>query len=278
MRWTYDLTGAEPIIKDCPIYDATNLENGELLMKGAVSTGTTNGWVSLITAYTTDGHTQAVDAAGILLETQYGAQGTTTPSQTFAGTTGVRFGKVIINPFAVYRAEYGQTGTDDCVVGTSNTTTAIGQVMATADEAIGGFIYFTYTLGNTAALMGSLRMVTDNTIESATVATLSATPSDAVDMFICIQPAHNYTMGLAATGTKLSSAGTTMTDLMSNAEGDNLRIVESWMEAPGIGYVALTGYKNRDSNLTLGALDDLPEETKFYSDILCKDHMFGIQE
>ncbi len=278
MRWTYDLCGAEPIIKDCPIYDATNLENGELLMKGTTSTGTGNSWVSLISSYAGDATADAIDSVGILLEDQYGANGTITPSATFAGTTGVRHGKVIINPFAVYRAEYGQAAADDSVVGTGNSTTAVGQVMATAGEAVGGFIYFTHIATNQDALKGSLRMVVSNSIESAGVTALAAAPVAATELFICIQPAHNYTMGVNAAATGLSSSGTTMTDLMSNAEGTNLRIVESWIEAPGIGFVPLVGYKNRDTNLDLGALDNLPSTTKFYSDIMQKDHLFGAQE
>ena len=123
MRWTYDLCGSEPIIKDCPVYDAIELVNGELLMKGATVAGTADGFVSLITAASNDGTTDAVDAVGILNESKY--DDTTTPSSTFAATAGVRMGKVIINPFAVYRAEYFQTGAYDIAVEASSTTTSI---------------------------------------------------------------------------------------------------------------------------------------------------------
>ena len=35
MKWAYDLTGAEPIIKDIPVYDAATIAAGELVMLGA---------------------------------------------------------------------------------------------------------------------------------------------------------------------------------------------------------------------------------------------------
>ena len=277
MRWTYDLCGAEPIIKDCPVYDSTELVNGEMLMKGATVNGGSDGFVSLITAYTGTAGNQGVDNVGILNELTYDE--TTTPSATFTHNTGVYFGKVIINPFAVYRAEYGQLAADDVAVESSSTTTSIYETIATADEAIGGYIYFTHTSGTTAANRGCLRMVTGNTTASATIAALPATPTATTDQYIMIQPAHCYLLGgLDATATKLSSPGSTMTHAMSNATGTNYRIVNSWMEAPGIGFVPLNGYKDRDTNLTLGALDNLPSDTKFYSDFIAKDHIFGAQE
>ena len=33
-RWHYDLTGAEPIFMEMPVYDSSNLDNGELLQLG----------------------------------------------------------------------------------------------------------------------------------------------------------------------------------------------------------------------------------------------------
>ena len=51
MKWAYDLTGAEPIIKDEPIYDAATIAYGELVMLGATafSAGADAG-VSFVTA------------------------------------------------------------------------------------------------------------------------------------------------------------------------------------------------------------------------------------
>ena len=33
-KWRYDITGAEPIVRDMPVYDAATLVYGEYVMKG----------------------------------------------------------------------------------------------------------------------------------------------------------------------------------------------------------------------------------------------------
>jgi len=108
MKWVYDLTGAEPIIMDQPIFDATTIAQGELLQVGAstlYSAGDDAGVAYVTACPSSVGATQGLNAIGICLETK-----TTADSPSIAAahnlTTGAHaaYGKVSVNPFAVYRA------------------------------------------------------------------------------------------------------------------------------------------------------------------------------
>ena len=274
MRWAYDLTGAEPIIKDIPVYDAALLDNGELLMKGTEVVGTTNGGISAITAYNATAANSAIDAIGILQESTYESGGTA-PTTVYAGTgsSGVYLGKTIINPFAVYRAEVNQASTTDVACESSSTTTNIYETIATTDEAIGAWIYFTGT-STTAAIKYSLRCITDSETTYAVVPALDATPAT-TDVYIIIQPAHQYSLNLDPVSKGMDSVDT-LTAAMSNATGDNLRIVDAWVESAGLGMLSLCGYVNRDLNISLGSMK-LDSSAKFYNDIVMKDHIFNAE-
>jgi len=277
MRWTSDLTGAEPIVRDMPVYDGSDLRNGELLMKGTTTDGTVDGAVSLITAYNATPGSSAIDTVGILQESTYESSGTE-PSRTWANTSGVYYGKVIINPFAVYRAEILQDTGNDVAVESSSTTVNIYETIATADEAIGCYIYFTHSSAS-AAIEGSLRMITDNETTYAVVPALKATPTTS-DLYIIIQPPHQYPLNLDTNAVGISSLET-LTDVMTNADSGgatNLRIVETWIESPSVGMCPLRGYKDADSAAVWATMDGLDSSTKFYHDIIMKDHLFGVQE
>jgi hypothetical protein len=63
-RWRYDLTGAEPIVRDVPIYAASKIANGELLMEAATGGTAQAGFITCNALTTTAG----VDALGVCLE------------------------------------------------------------------------------------------------------------------------------------------------------------------------------------------------------------------
>lgn len=285
MRFAYDLCGAEPIIKDCPVYDAAGLSRGALLMLGASAVNTADGSVCLINAYDATSANGAVDAAGILEEDSYdaGKGQDATPNQCWVHTTpanftsGVYMGKVIINPFAVYRAEYSQLGAYDIAVESGSTTTKIAETI-TSDWSGGGlYVYFTHTSGSTSANRGCLRFVrfSDASVNTFTIDALPSTPAT-TDQYVIIWGPHKYAPRLTNDGTALNSIEDL--DNVDTGTGTNTRIVSSWVEAEGLGYLELVGYKNRDTNLVMGKIDNLPSTTKLYSDIVCKDHMFGAQE
>jgi len=272
MRWSYDLAGAEPIIRDWPVWDATSLNNGEHMMITTDATGASGGFGTAISSYNATSASGGVNGLGILQESTYASS---ISDRDFSNTSGVNLGKIIINPLAVYRAEISQDATEDVACEGSTTTTNIYETIATNDEAIGCYLYFTAE-SSTAAIQGCLRQITDNTTTYAVVPALPATPAT-TDDYIIIQPAGAEPGRFAGAsvksiqGTSLSSLGT-LTDVLSNNVGNNFRIVQSWVEATGFGFAPLNGYL-RD-NHSLGNMK-LGTDAKFYSDIINTNHLFN---
>lgn len=271
MIWAYDLGGAEPIVRDEPVYDAAGLSNGALMVLGTSTNSGADMGIALVCSYasTRTGSNAAIDAVGILQESTYEG---TVPSATYADAAGPRLGKVIINPTAVYRAEYYQGTSYDVAVETSSTTTTIYETLAAADTFDGYWIYFTHNSA-TAANQGSLRMVTANTTTTFTIPAIGATPSTS-DLYIVISPPHAYSGNLSTDSKGLSSV-TTMNQYETCT---NIRVMQSWIESASLGFIPLTGYKDRDTKVVLGELTGLDKNTKFYSDLRLKDHLYGEKE
>ncbi len=126
MRWVYDLTGADPIVRDMAIYGAgIDIVEGAAVMRGA--TGETDHGLLVVAAGAT------ADVAGVLNELQdYSVTG---DAALATGTNWVRR-KVIINPFAVYRAQY-DTADDADVASTSTVTVTITSL---EDDIDGGWL------------------------------------------------------------------------------------------------------------------------------------------
>jgi hypothetical protein len=184
MKWSYDLTGSEPIIKDMPVYDATTLVQGELLMLGtsAFTAGADAGY-GLVSAYTTTVMSAAaVKAVGINLATKTtnAASNTTPPSLGIPTTqntgtipsvatalnitTGVIcVTKVIVNPFAVYKAEV--TTADGLSIASSSGTTMFTVTGVPVSSFNGSYVYFCASAGPN---FGSIRKC----ISSATAGTI----------------------------------------------------------------------------------------------------------
>ena len=116
MKWVYDLCGAEPIIKDIPVYDAAAIAQGEMLMLAAsanftVGTGFPQCAVSAYSTTVVTAH--AVDVVGVSME---GKDTTDSPSVATATdtTAEVCYVKTTINPHAVYRAEIQSANNGTC--------------------------------------------------------------------------------------------------------------------------------------------------------------------
>lgn len=270
MRWTYDLTGAEPIIRDEPVYDGTSISNGSLMILGVSTNSGLDMGIALV-RNTLTGSGAAVDAVGILQESTFEV---TAPSTTYATSTGPYLGKVIINPFAVYRAEYYTGTSDDVAVESGSSSGSILETLsATGANTLDGYwMYFTHN-STTSSVKGALRMITANDTLGVTITALATTPAT-TDLYIFISPPHAYASSISTDSKGLSSAVT-----MDQSENcTNIRVAQSWIESASLGFIPLNGYKDRDRQLLLGALDGLDANTKFYSDLVLKDHLYGSQE
>jgi len=276
MKWAYDLTGAEPIIKDVAVYDATTIQNGELLQLGLAAAGyytagTGHGYASACP--TTVGATQGINALGISLETK-----TTADTPSIAAlhnlTTGAFcYVKAIVNPFAVYRAWVNTTSTgtvaNNMIAGASAATaTDLAQIaistLATTGKMNSLWVYFSASAG---ANWGQLRKVASSasaatvTLDAACLATFS---SDQVT-FITNPGDSPMCLGLDAmnVGNDSVNPGTsTMFRVVDNIidRGRGLELLRE--DAHAGGRVNLSGAARKAA--------------KFYQDLMMKDHIFGV--
>ena len=265
MKWAYDLTGAEPIIRDEIVYDAAAINIGELLMlapDGDFTVGT-GGNYGLVTAYSsTAPAAHAVDAVGISLEAKTTSS---VPSVATATDTTAEpcYVKTIINPFAVYRAE---VSTVEQAAITSWATTHL--VIATSASVANylGWVYFSATGGPN---FGELRMVM-NTFAAGTVETDSAPKATATtaDYVTFIHAKNQYADGLDDTAVMVEMA----TAASTHMGGTNLRIVETWVDGDQ-GLEVMKQHVHKACSRKKGS-----KVAKFYNDIMMKDHAFGVQE
>ncbi len=156
MKFHYDLCQSEPIIRDIPVCASADILKGAVVGRdGAITTELLNFGVSNVDPATVD------DVVGIANEfydfdkhiNSAGAIGTTA-----AGTGVTNYIKVIINPMAVYLAEWSQHASDDCTAnGAADTTgvTVTGTYTTPGDDVEATWVYVT-DVGSTTGGAGNL--------------------------------------------------------------------------------------------------------------------------
>lgn len=235
MKFAYDLTGAEPIIRDYPVYGAgADIVEGAVVMRGA--TPGTNGGQLIV------GVSALVDVVGVLAELHdYSVSG----DSLIAGTAWV-YRKVIINPFAVYRAQYDST--DTMAVASTSTTTVT--VTSLEDNIDAGWL-----LGND----GQLQFLTASAAGSAT--SKSASGWTSANTLLKIVPVFHQLIKINTAADKIG------TDAAAGAgEVANL---DNWVQARGIPLQRLDPTKHSGLTLT---------DPKIFSDIVFRNHAFNTLE
>lgn len=253
MRYHYSLVPEdEPILRDMPIYDAALLANGELLMKGTTDPDSNaDQGIALVTAVTASS-AEAVNAAGILQDSRWNpnAQGVYTtgvaPSNVPAtNAAGPKYGKVIINPFAVYLAEYDQADAI-AITSTSTTTLTVGSLQ---DDIDGSFVFF---VGTHTGVTGSLRHIEASAAGSCTMDSALATTGVGSDTIVRTLRPLSKTTNLNAAGTGLST-----TDAINS--GVSLRVLENYVQADNIPFVPLRKATHKGKNSL--------QKTKLFADL-----------
>jgi hypothetical protein len=269
-RFHYDLTGAEPIIRDVPVYDAANLDKGEFIMKAPTTTAA----CSFITGYAGN-NTEMVNALGIMNETitttspaGFGdhvttAATTSTPAiSSIAATvaTGNRYGKVIINPLAVYLAERDQS----VLAGiTAVACTASKTYTDTLEALVEGSWYFVTNLPlatSVVANRGQLRYVSVCTSTTSTTL-LTDTTTTTAEKIIKILPVNHKLI-------KLSADAKMTSDLTAHTASDRIKLinVENYVTSPTRPLEPMRQQIH----------DGLQDSTlRFYSDLVMKDHIYN---
>lgn len=266
-RYHYDLTGAEAIVRDVPVYDSATLVEGEFIMR-ASGTGVR---ACFITGWTGTS-AEMVNGLGVMNETittsskaDFGDHITTAATTATAAissiaatvTTGNRYGKAIINPFAVYLTERGQTSAD-YITATANTTTTYTDTME--DEVDGGWLYVVPISTGVVANQGQLRYISASN-GTATITTLTALTTTTAEKLIKILPIGHALLGL-------DPAATYSSDKTAHTAADEVgfRVVENYV-----------GGKNRPLEpLRQQVHDGITDKTlKFYQDLVIKDHLYN---
>lgn len=242
--WRYDLAGAEPIIRDVPVYDASStaaFSLGEMLVQGGTDPDSNaDCGVAFVTGYGSTSHRML----GITQELL--ANGSTAYNGAFPLT---QYIKAIINPFAIYLLEYDQTSVLTAT-STSSTTITIGSF---EDDLAGGWL-FSIT-GSPTGNSKVLRMLTaDGTISTAMPAT------DTGSTFIKILPVNHALTQFNAVATAL---GTTA----AAGGGLQMRVVENYINSDEFPMAPL--------RLATHGGKGVLSNAKFYSEIVIIDHIYN---
>ncbi len=270
-KFHYDLTGAEIIYRDVPMYDAALIDQGEFIMLGATADIDNE----FITGYS-GSSAEMVDGLGISNEritttspADYGDHVTTAATTTTAAissiaatpATGNRYGKAIVNPFAVYLTEYSQGASDDISLTQAWSTTTLTLTGWEADTSAASWI-----LGGsasvTAGFAGQLRYVAssggDGSCVVLTAPTVAGTTSDSV---IKILPVNSRLTNLAADALKLKSTA-------AAPSGVSLQVLENYVTTDAKPLEPLRQQVHDGLNLT--------GNPKVFADILVIDHVYNM--
>jgi hypothetical protein len=259
MKFHYDVTGAEPIIRDIRVYNVGALLKGTAMASGPVATAENTGGVIVADSDVLS------NIVGLLMEDMTAAQ------CLGVVATGVdKYAKILINPFAVYLAKYS-THADDDEVTTTTTSKILTQTMITDHER--GWAYITNT-GSSVGGFGNLFQIgASGTTATITAATsyddnLSAVTLANVDTFITLVPP--YSADVAGYGVDLSeatgqismqlagyetTAGAGAAIVLENYITSSFRPMEPLVCAKHSGY----NYKS--------------ENPKFYGDVMFPEHV-----
>jgi hypothetical protein len=188
------------------------------------------------------------------------------PSNLPSTTTGPYYGKVIINPGAVYMVEQAMDAANDVAITSTSTTTLT--VPSLQDDLDGAWAYFPLSADG---VKGSLRLLVASASGSATMDSALTTAGTNADTVVIVSPGMKYSLPLTADALKVSSGDAQAT---VNA-ATNLRILQTLIDRDAGIEVMRPATHNGLNNLNLVKGGIGP---KVYYDIICKDHIYGPQE
>lgn len=240
MKFKYDLHGHSEIYRDIPVFGAAaDLEEGAVVIRGATP-GTNQPFAILGTGALTD-------VLGVMMEEHVN---TVSGDDSNVGGTNYTRKKVLINPFAVFEAEYDQADTM-AVVSTSTTTVTITSL---EDNIDGGYVY---AVGGTG--LGRLAFITASAAGSCV--TKETTAWDSTTTLIKILPLFHQLI-------KISNAGRSLGTDAAAGTGE-VTILENLIQADSIGKATLDPKKH--SGLT--GLND--KNVKFYAELIFRNHFLN---
>ena len=217
MIFHYDLSQAEPIIRDLPVYGTSDILLGAVVSReGAITTAENNMGFQNASATAID---DVVGVAAELYDYSAHISNTGANAATAAATGITNYIKVIINPLAIWLAEWSQAAANDTVNTAADSTgkTVTGTFTSPGDDVEGDWVYIS-NLGSTTGGAGNLFQIgaASTTVWTATTSfddNLKA--NNTSDTYIKIL--HPYFATVAGGSMSLSAAsGEVGTHLLGN--------------------------------------------------------------
>ena len=243
MKHHYNLIAQSsgPLVRDCPWYDASSIIEGQALTYGASTVG----------AVLIDATLAAADFVGVSAEAK-----TTSTTDLTTGT--IVYGKTVLNPDAIYKAQYDATASVDVDV-VSSTTAAI--TLGTCDDDMeGSWIYC--NSGTGAGQLGYIGAASTTVMTLDTTSALGTAPDSTTDVLLIRKPWRAAADG----GNDLN---TTFDMLLSDESATGaIMILENYIEAATIPYGPLRPRQHH----ALSGLNNV--NVKFYADVQFQDNVF----
>lgn len=287
MEISKNLLGSVAYVTNMPVYDASTLQNGELMMwnPSAHSAGVPNsGDVNyLVTAAAVDA-TEAVDAVGATQCSSTSAVGDKINlafnAQSYqigtdflanaASTAGFNFLPVCISPHVLYMAEWYQVADSDGGANVGNCTTASTSTTVTLtsrpDHEEAGFMFTTAATDSTAPNGGQLRYITVGGAGSFTIDS-AATITTSDDLIIMSPPLYTR-LALTDDGVGLRGGLTDKTaDDFTIALGTSLQLLDNYGGWEGAPQHRLRYWVDKGLNGIA--------RSRFFGEIFCTDHLWA---
>jgi hypothetical protein len=258
MQWHYDVTGAEPILRDLRVYNVGALSKGAAMMYGPVATAE-NGGVAIITDIA-----QCENIIGVLNEDMTAAECLSVVA------TGVdKYGKIIINPFAVYLAKYSQLAADDvpCTAADATGKTVTVTQVANHERA---WAYITNVYSSTLGGYGNLFQVgaqTGTTVLTAATGYDDALLANATGDTVIVLPSP-YSADVAGGGINLATGACNLSGYTASAGAGCIIILENYIESKSRPMEPLVCSRHSGINYK-------GEAPQFYGDVFFPEHLLA---
>lgn len=266
MNFSYDLCGAEPVIKDLIFNEQVDADGNTLVYDGMLVKVTDFDDIDkgkfVCNANTT---TLNENVCGILCE-QVAASGATYLPFTVSATGTWTRKKILVNPNAVFMIEYARkdragtactdTGFAFSAAATVSTTSPD---CGTSDTMNGSWLYF-LDGSNAGYLHNVLDSATSATAGVAVLRTAIVNAVLAADTELVIQPALDYSFDMNVTYTDVKSEWIL-------ASRDNRFVgIDFWIQAPGIPLQKLDASKHDGLKI---------DNARFFHEVMINNHYFG---
>lgn len=249
MRFFRRIGGGEPFIMDVPVYDATDLVAGELVMLSDQAGADGHAMIA------SDGVTG--EQVGVLQETV---------TTTADASSGYAYAKCILNPDATYLAEVSQRSGDIITANISASTGTTLTITSLEDDIDAGWVYVTDNLGSCTGA-GQLRYLTASAAGSCTLAAAATIGTDSD--IIKIPPTWHKLIDANSPFTHIESAA---------AAGAAARVtnIENYVEKRGRFKGLETLRKSRHGNLN--NLNEGSKNPTFWCELAMNEHALIVTE